>query len=624
MSNATDIAEHSSILGVAAVCAVTGASSALAPFAGSLAVLAAIGIALRHKGAKRSCATAEARARTALASSTDFTEANHARAKTLIAEARHPVTLNPAELRAASRQDGFNEHLAETLLSTVPFAADDDGPRAILHLSLTAAIAAYRADDAFHRDLTQEMLLQAARDAGLQIDLLQDIKEDTSALRTMMEQMLASQTANAARDQGLSEAAVIGLAKGIAPTVRDFDEAMTALGEAVQIANRLTTSGDAGSNIEPFVDRVLHELARLTRAGEFDAAAEAARDAVDQAEAGLAQIINAAIDAQILARNADGAAALIVKRITLDTPPDLFEALRAERRVWYERGRDKGLRLDLEVAIALARSNKAHATTPDQIGTALNVLGAALATLGARETDTTRLEQAVDTYRAALTKLTQDRVPLDWAATQNNLGIALSTLGQREAGTARLEQAVTAYRAALTECTQGRVPLGWATTQNNLGTALQALGEREAGTARLEQAVDAFRAALTERTQGRVPLDWAMTQNNLGNALQTLGQRETDTTRLEQAVDAYRAALTERKQDRVPLGWAMSTGNLGIALSLLAERTNDDAMAQKAIAQIREAEQAMRDGQHIPAADYYAEQLPLAEQRLAEITARRT
>ena len=53
--------------------------------------------------------------------------------------------------------------------------------------------------------------------------------------------------------------------------------------------------------------------------------------------------------------------------------------------------------------------------------------------------------------------------------TQNNLGNALGTLGERESGTARLEEAVAAYRAALKEWTRERVPLDWAMTQNNLG-----------------------------------------------------------------------------------------------------------------------------------------------------------
>jgi hypothetical protein len=43
----------------------------------------------------------------------------------------------------------------------------------------------------------------------------------------------------------------------------------------------------------------------------------------------------------------------------------------------------------------------------------------------------------------------RDRVPLDWAGTQNNLGNALFRLGERQCGTARLEEAVAAYNAAL-------------------------------------------------------------------------------------------------------------------------------------------------------------------------------
>jgi hypothetical protein len=44
--------------------------------------------------------------------------------------------------------------------------------------------------------------------------------------------------------------------------------------------------------------------------------------------------------------------------------------------------------------------------------------------------------------------------------TQNNLGNALWTLGARESGTAQLEQAVAAYRAALLgEVRQGDEPV---------------------------------------------------------------------------------------------------------------------------------------------------------------------
>ena len=40
-------------------------------------------------------------------------------------------------------------------------------------------------------------------------------------------------------------------------------------------------------------------------------------------------------------------------------------------------------------------------------------------------------------------------MPLQWAATEYNLGAALATLGGRESGTARLQEAVAAFEECL-------------------------------------------------------------------------------------------------------------------------------------------------------------------------------
>jgi tetratricopeptide (TPR) repeat protein len=134
--------------------------------------------------------------------------------------------------------------------------------------------------------------------------------------------------------------------------------------------------------------------------------------------------------------------------------------------------------------------------------------------------------------------------------TQMNLGAALETLGERESGTAHLEEAVATYRAVLEKYMRNQLPLKWAMTQMNLGNALEALGERESGTAHLQEAVAAYRVALEERTRERTPLDWAVTQNALGIALRALGDRESGTARLEElgeAVAAWDACLTIAK-----------------------------------------------------------------------------
>jgi tetratricopeptide (TPR) repeat protein len=218
-----------------------------------------------------------------------------------------------------------------------------------------------------------------------------------------------------------------------------------------------------------------------------------------------------------------------------------------------------------------------------------NNLGNVLASLGERESGTVKLEQAVVAYREALKELTRERSALDWALVQNNLGTALSSLARRESGTARLEEAVAAFREALKELERERAPLDWAMTQSNLGNALASLGRRERRTAKLEQAVAAYREALKEFTRKRVPLDWAGTQNNLGNALTALGEGESGTAKLDEAVAAHREALKERTRERVPLNRATSQHNLGVALSILAQRESGTAKLEEAAAAYREA-----------------------------------
>ena len=200
---------------------------------------------------------------------------------------------------------------------------------------------------------------------------------------------------------------------------------------------------------------------------------------------------------------------------------------------------------------------------------------------------------------------------------RSNLGDALMELGERESGTARLEEAIAAYRAALEENTRERVPLEWAMTQNNLGNALLRLGERESGTARLEEAVAAYRAALEERTRERVPLDWAMTQMNLGLALETLGERESVTAWLTEAVAADRAALEENTRERVPLQWAKAQHGLGNALAALAERQKNARLMEEAVKAMSGAVDVYRQ-----AGESYW--LPIAQQRVTKMQAELT
>ena len=454
--------------------------------------------------------------------------------------------------------------------------------------------------------------------------------EQLAALLSEKDKQLAAQ----AKQAGVTEGMIIGLARHRPGSdATNVDQALRDLEYLVGLAINVQTGAARTGNEDALIAEVLRRVAAKTGAGDFAGAlreidgglADVERRDTDERAARQREretLHQEGIQVAILSNDIDAAAermeALAGAREPGDRPA-WTQAFRAEWDRYYEEGRDKGVNISLELAIALARRMLASARNADERGNAGNLLGNALFTLGERESGTSLLEDAVAAYRAALQERTRDRVPLDWATTQNNLGTALSTLGERESGTARLEEAVAAYRAALQEWKRDRVPLDWAMTQNNLGNALSALGARESGTSLLEEAVAAYRAALQERTRGRVPLEWATTQNNLGNALLRLGERESGTARLEEAVAAYRAALEERTRDRVPLNWATSYGNQGVALSLLGARTGDRAKAEAGLRQIVAAFETLRDGGHAVFAKYYEAQIPIGRAALAGI-----
>ena len=269
-------------------------------------------------------------------------------------------------------------------------------------------------------------------------------------------------------------------------------------------------------------------------------------------------------------------AARVLDAALTQTEADDRDRARGRAALLAERGRMARLQLRYRDAAGFY-AKAADAAAFDDAAVRKYKLDAAGAfyDLGEEFGDNPALLDAIGIYRSILDMAARDRVPLDWAKTQNNLGVVLDTLGERETGTAHLEEAVAAFRAALKEYTRERVPLDWAMTQMNLGNALGALGERESGTARLDEAVAAYRAALEETTREREPLDWAMTQNNLGVVLDMLGKRESGTARLDEAVATYRAALEEETRDRVPLKWAATQMNLGNALRKLGERAGE-------------------------------------------------
>src|SRR5262249_45179418 len=91
---------------------------------------------------------------------------------------------------------------------------------------------------------------------------------------------------------------------------------------------------------------------------------------------------------------------------------------------------------------------------------------------------------------------------LDWAGAQGGLGSVLLRLGARESGTAKLEEAVVTYGKALTEQTRERVPLAWAWSRGGQGVALMFLAERRTDAAMAETAISQINTAIKTLLDG--------------------------------------------------------------------------------------------------------------------------
>lgn len=450
-------------------------------------------------------------------------------------------------------------------------------------------------------------LLGFVRAADRKLDGLAEGQARIEAMATQLVAQLAHKDALLlahAKQAGVTEGQIIALARQRpGSNAADFDSALRDLEYLVGIAIEVQGSAARTDNQEDLVATVLRRVAERHGANDYAGAnqeIDAGLAELDRLEAAQREsvqrqrigVLEQAAQVAILNADIQGAAARLETLAGVREPgprPAWTATFRAEWSRYYVEGRDKGINISLELAIALARRMQDSARNADERGNAGDMLGTALAALGAGESDTARLTEAVVVLRAALLERVRDRVPLDWAGTQNNLSTALGALGDRENHGENLEAAVAAAQAALEEYTREKTPSGWAYAQTSLGNALLWQGERERGTEKLTAAITAYRAALAleEITTERTPLQWAMIQSSLANALATLGVREKGTLSLTAAVSAFRAALTQRPRDLVPMLWATTQNNLGAALQTLGNRSDSAEEIKAAVAAYR-------------------------------------
>ena len=307
----------------------------------------------------------------------------------------------------------------------------------ILVIELGKGLEALQAQlDLVAADVKQVLEIQSTQ--GQQIDRVAE------QIERMLQLFSRSPLAAQAREAHVDARAFVLLARKINLEVDDENQALNELSRAVEELLKLKATAEHGTSIDALVNQALRRIAEQSLRGEFESAAKEAESAFaewelreaerrqTQRQSGLI-LIEANIQQQLLRRDSVAVADWVERRLQLesDGKPVSTKSLMPEVEVWYERGRDRGLNLDLAVAIALSRRAVELATADDR-GAALNYLGITLSILGERESGTERLEEAVAAYRAALEEHTRERVPLDWEQLQRNLKLAEDALKRKQ------------------------------------------------------------------------------------------------------------------------------------------------------------------------------------------------
>lgn len=583
MSHRKDLFRFTAQLGVAAVLfAITPGAAVLGT--GAIAIAALVGLRLDRKDADLKALTerAQAEAEAALANSPDLTDADFARARTLLESCR--VEIDPAAYVLGARAGSPEQRLANDILEGLDFQAGDEAPKAILELTLPVTIRVAAEHPKAHQQIAREFLTQILRDAG-------HANENTAEILLLVREL------HAIKQTTVPEEALIAIARKVQPRVANKDEALRELERATDIAAEQIARGEAGSNLDAFVDDVLRRLGALTTEGKLDEAVDLALAKLAEAKAGVAQVRNAAVNALLLKGDTTGAATLIAERVDEDTPDSAarFDALMEEQGAWGDRGYRQGLWLDSKVSLALARLTVPRASNPAQRGAALSNLGAALAATGERERSRSRMQEAIDAYTAACEEFTREGYDLGWATTQSNIGDALRILGEWETGTTTLREALAASDAALRALTCENFPEGWASAQSGRGKILLLIGQREQDARSLRAAVKAFRRTGRVWSREDESTRWAEMQSNLGYALASLGVLEASTQRLEEALAAYHAALRVLDGDLGRFLRGLVQENVAQAHLALFRFTGDPGQLDAAGSAATEAVEVFRD-----------------------------
>ena len=237
------------------------------------------------------------------------------------------------------------------------------------------------------------------------------------ALGAILSLLVEAYASEAARARDVAEgfiremAGKVALAKNL-----DLDGMKQAVRNALDIYENEIAGGQTQTNTDTIVDAVLARAKAQVDKGQSGLARATLRLAAEEMRCEEEERRERyAADVTLLYRRErdialatyDGAAAAaaileLAQALHAADAVSLVAFLEAESASLHEYGRDRGSNVHLVAEIALRREVLSLARDPDVAGRARSFLGNALWTLGERESETARLEEAVEAYRAAL------------------------------------------------------------------------------------------------------------------------------------------------------------------------------------------------------------------------------
>lgn len=586
MSNIKDIAEHGTALCAAVLPFLTGsaAASGMAAIAVPAATLTAIGYTIWGRCGRRAYERASDLALAQLRGNSDFPPEDLDRAALLLRNAPHPVDISPFDLRQAAAAYDFDYAIALRLTNELT-EPDDNILRNILMPVFKTVVSVCRRDADFHRNLTQDLLIDAARQNGIQLELLESIDRRNAIILHKVENVGEKLDAIAAQSRDTLEAIALRFGK-FEPEHMPLEELRGFLIQKARDYRALT------SQIEAIEERD-------ARLGNLKVAAKdaIARADLEEVEALLSRVdeVETEIAAETKLMRSENA--LLRGRVEeayrhLSAAADSFSSVNLlepvrRRLVYGERLREHGLRYGnggLRCAAEIFKDaiNKIEKLqSPELWGLAKHWLGLVLEERGEREDiekSIALFRSSIEAYKEALSVLDDSNL-LDRAGLQNNLAVALQEQARRTPGNAGAEllaQAVEAYQAALSFRTEKEHSLLWAETQSNLGNTMQLQAARykdEQHFKILESSISAYQAAISHIEKEKNPNHWADFNYNLGASLYAQGKvvrKEEGIKIIERAIEAYNISLQVCSEHDNPVKWARAMEQLGKAYALMA------------------------------------------------------